>query len=251
MAVLWSRQVGDTHYEIRSAGASRRLYTNGVLHTQFNPRQPVTGSVWDLLLLPAFFHYPSSVRRVLVLGVGGGAVLRQLRAFVDPETLIGVDIERVHLRLARRHFGVTPKVAELVHADARDWLAAYDGPPFDLIIDDLFGHVNGEPVRALPMTVRWARALSARLSRRGILVANFPERRTLRESALATSPAVRRTFATGYTFTTPLYENVVAACLRDVATPAELHDHLAAVPLLDTRRRSCRLRFRVTQWKEA
>ena len=250
MAVLWSRRVGDTLYEVRSAGATRRLYTNGVLHSQFNPKQPVTGSVWDLLMLPAFFTDPARIRRVLVLGVGGGAVLRQLRAFVDPDELMGVDIEKLHLSVARRHFGLTARVATLVHADAREWLEAYDGPPFDMIVDDLFGHVDGEPERAIAMTVSWARALLQHLAPDGILVANFPDARSLGDSALVANPGLRNSFAARYIFTTPMNENAVAAWLRFPATRQRLRERLAAVPVLDANRRSCRLRFRISECKE-
>jgi len=250
VAVLWSRRVGDTLYEVRSAGATRRLYTNGVLHSQYNPKQPVTGSVWDLLMLPAFFTDPARLRRILVLGVGGGAVLRQLRAFVDPEELVGVDIEKVHLSVARRHFGLTPRVATLVHADARQWLEGYAGPPFDMIIDDLFGHVDGEPERAIAMDIGWARMLLSHLAADGILVANFPDRRTLKDSALVANRRLRNGFATRYIFSTPMNENAVAAWLRFPATRQKLRERLSAVPVLDANRRSCRLRFQMNEDKE-
>ena len=55
MALLWSHREKGVLYQVRAAGSSRRLYADGVLHTQFNPRRIVTGSVWDLLWLPVFF----------------------------------------------------------------------------------------------------------------------------------------------------------------------------------------------------
>jgi spermidine synthase len=78
VSLLWERRIGGTLYQVRNAGRTRRLYTNGVFHSQYNPARPVTGSVWDLLLLPAFFYAPGELRRVLVLGVGGGAVIQQM-----------------------------------------------------------------------------------------------------------------------------------------------------------------------------
>lgn len=55
MAIVWSRQLSGVHYEVRSAGNSLRLYTDGVFHSQYNPCRLITGHVWDLLMLPAFF----------------------------------------------------------------------------------------------------------------------------------------------------------------------------------------------------
>ena len=73
MALVYQKQLGNSHYEVRSAGASLRLYSNGVLHSQYNPNTPVGGTIWDLLLLPGFFK-DTPPKRILVLGLGGGAI---------------------------------------------------------------------------------------------------------------------------------------------------------------------------------
>ncbi|MFC6979877.1 hypothetical protein ACFQH7_14350 [Microbulbifer taiwanensis] len=91
---------------MRSHGASVRLYSNGVFHSQWNPRDPLKGSLWELLLLPAFFLPGRQVRSVLLLGVGGGALIRLLQQFVGPEKIVGVDLDATHLRIARKYFGV-------------------------------------------------------------------------------------------------------------------------------------------------
>ena len=66
MAVIWSKTTKDTHFEVRRAGRSVRLYSNGVFHSQYNPANPISGTVWDLLLLPAFFRPTGTIRRALV-----------------------------------------------------------------------------------------------------------------------------------------------------------------------------------------
>ena len=53
MAVLWQQVCGGQRYEVRSAGKSRRMYVDGVLHSQHHSGRAVSGSVWDLLLLGA------------------------------------------------------------------------------------------------------------------------------------------------------------------------------------------------------
>ena len=37
MALLWEKRAAGVHYSVRNAGNTVRLYTNGVLHTQYNP----------------------------------------------------------------------------------------------------------------------------------------------------------------------------------------------------------------------
>ena len=100
MATLWNQTIDGNHYEVRSAGASIRLYRNGVHHSQWNPDRPLCGSVWDLLALPALHRPVGEVERVLVLGFGAGAVARQLRELVAPTTVVGVEMDPVHLTIA-------------------------------------------------------------------------------------------------------------------------------------------------------
>lgn len=242
MAVIWQRRVGDHRYEVRSAGRTRRLYTNGVFHSQYNPAAPVTGGVWDLLTLAAFAD-PASMRRALVLGVGGGAVVRQLRRFLDLE-VTGVELDPVHLDVARRHFGVGPEV-RLEQAEAGRWLDGYDGPPFDLVVDDLFSHEGGEPRRAVTADAGWLHRLARRLAPHGVLAVNFISRREFRACGWHADARLRRRFPAGWTLTTPLHENVVAVFLPRPLPAEVLRRHLEAVPELDPRRRTTRLRYRL------
>ena len=100
MAMLWQRELGGTRYQVRTAGATRRLYTDGVFHSAYNPRQVLTGGVWDLFLVGALLRPPETVQRVLLLGVGAGTALLQFRRVLDPQVLIGVDLDMVLLLVA-------------------------------------------------------------------------------------------------------------------------------------------------------
>ncbi|MFO7593985.1 MAG: hypothetical protein R6X15_08100 [Pseudomonadota bacterium] len=244
MAIIWSRQDGETRYEVRTAGNSCRLYTNGVFHSQYNPNIPVTGNVWDLLMLPAFFA-PEQVQRVLVLGVGGGAVIRQLNHFLRPELIVGVELNPVHLEVAREHFGVEAANVELIEDDAILWARQYHGAKFDLIVDDLFSDNDGEPERAIAADSAWMRLLLKRLSPKGALVINFGAPKELKECAWFGNETLRNKFPAAFRFTTPLYENVIGAFLRRPAEGEVLRRNLAAWPELDTRKKSCRLNYRM------
>lgn len=248
MAVIWQKTEGDTRYEVRSAGNSLRLYTNGVFHSQYNPKQPVTGNVWDLLMLPAFFQ-PQQIRRVLVLGVGGGTVIRQLNHFLKPELIVGVELNPVHLEIARDHFGVAEENVELHEADAIWWLRQYRGERFDLIIEDLFTDSDGEPERVIAADGPWMRRLFKQLTPKGTLVINFGSSRELKASAWFGETALREKFPAAFKLTTPLYENAIGAFLRNPAESSDLRHHLAAWPELDQSRQSCRLNYGLRKMK--
>ncbi len=245
MAVIWRKQVLDgahkTLYEVRRHGHSRRLYTDGVFHSQYNPNCPVSGSVWDLLLLPAFFHSMGSLQRVLVLGVGGGAVIKQLQYFIRPSLIVGVEINPIHLQVARQFFSVKGNDIALIRADAIEWVKHYRGPAFDLIIDDLFFEQDGQPGRAVDVNRSWAEMLLQSLSPSGSIVTNFDTPQAMHDSYWLS----RRNMAGEqlYQFTTPLYLNSVLLLTRQATSRSQFQQNLRCFKELDGRRSSCKLNF--------
>ncbi|MCA0901385.1 methyltransferase domain-containing protein [Microbulbifer agarilyticus] len=231
MAVIWQQQRDGNRYEVRTHGATVRLYTNGVFHTQWNPRDPLKGSLWELLLLPAFFLPPEQVKRVLLLGVGGGALIRLLQTYCSPSQILGVDIDPVHLSVAKRFFEV--RDVELVCADARTAvsdLAAGDGAPFDLVVDDLFGHVDGEAQRAIAADPDWCKAILALVGPAGMVVSNFASRRELLDSGWRT-PLIGAQLAPAsgcWTLEHPEYENCIGVFSRIPLDRKDLKLHAPA-----------------------
>ncbi|WP_455204255.1 spermidine synthase [Kaarinaea lacus] len=243
MAVVWSKTVADVRYEVRTAGQSLRLYTNGVFHSQYNPSNPITSSVWDLLFLPAMFYSAKEIKRVLVLGVGGGAVIQQLLKFTQPEAIVGVEINRVHIDIAKRFFDLKHRRVKLYHHDAIEWLKNYSGPKFDVIIDDLFGESGGEPVRVIDASTTWFNRLSKHLSENGTLVINFVSSKQFKQSAYFKSDNIRSKFNTGFRLSTPATENVIGAFLRKPTTSSELRHNLNAKPELQRALARNKLRY--------
>ena len=245
MALLWSKRTGGTRYEVRAAGNTLRLYTDGVFHSQYNPTNPITGSVWDLLFLPAFFYPPQRIKRVLVLGVGGGAVIRQLQCFVDPDAIVGVELDATHLRLAKKYFGLRSKKITLIQDDALHWVNAYDGEKFDLIIDDVFAEHDGLPVRAVNADLKWYRLLLRHLNPDGVIVSNFISSGEMKQCAYFTAPDLRKQFTSAFRLTTPVTENSVAVFLKIPAQSAELRSNLNAHPLLARALKAHKLRYHI------
>lgn len=245
MAVLWQKVVNGSRYEVRAAGNSRRLYTNGVFHSQYNPRHPLTGGVWDLLMLPAFLLPAGAVRRVLVLGVGGGTVIQQLIHFVKPDVITGIEWDPVHLYVAKRFFGLPPKRVVLHQADAVAWLRRYRGPGFDLIIDDLFIGQNGDPAKAVTANAAWFHTLLRNLRTGGALVSNFVSFRALRDCAYFTHRSIERRFPAAFALRTEYAENAIGAFLRRPGSSALLRTRLQTTPGLDPRLKTGRLRYRI------
>ena len=231
MTVLHRSAVDGRLVEVRGAGRTRRLYVDVVFHSAWNPARPLTGAVWDHLVLPAFLVRGGAARSALVLGVGGGAALRMLDALVAPERLVGVEIDAALLRLARRWFGLDACGAELVAGDAREWVARHGGERFDLVVDDLFGEVDGEPVRPPGMDdAAWWRRVVRLVAPGGVLVVNFVAQEDLVASPLCQDVALRRRFPAAVRFSCPGYDNAAAAFLPEILPPRALRRRLTAHP---------------------
>lgn len=229
MAVIWQQQTGSGHYEVRSAGNSRRLYKDGVFHSQWNETRPLSNGVWDLLFLPSLFREPQTIKRVLVLGVGGGAVINTFATLLRPQEIVGVELDSVHIKIAQEHFLLPHMPVKLHQADATEWVQGYRGEKFDVVIEDLFTERESEPVKAVVCNAGWFRKLRKLLRPGGVLVINFEGPEQMRDAGsaycdtLGSQPDIR------YQFTQPTYGNSVCAFLDERGSPAKLRQRLSVV----------------------
>lgn len=177
MAVLWQHQDQDHFYEVRSAGKSIRLYLDGVLHSQHNPHQFFSGSVWDLLGLACLSVPPrQEPMKVLVLGVGGGAIFHQILKLFPNAAITGVELSKRNIEIGLRFFDLNKPGIRIQQGDGRRFVEAYQDTPFDLIIDDMFSNQEGDPVRVAELTLKWFRQLRACLHPSGTIALNFADR---------------------------------------------------------------------------
>ena len=246
MAVLWKKSTPGGLLEVRSAGHTRRLYADGVLHTQYNPNAPLTGDIWDSLSLSPGFAPRHHVQRVLVLGVGGGAALRHLQRYFTPELIVGVELDPIRISLAKRFFGLKRKGIELVCANAVEWLLAYSGEPFDLIIDDIFGQAHGSPIRFIPLHASWTKTLCAALHPRGILAVNTITPHELAQTALVCEQQYRRRFQRGFRFVHPQSENAIGVFSPFSTTQREFRSTVQSLEGLHTARARKLMQFRIS-----
>jgi threonine dehydrogenase-like Zn-dependent dehydrogenase len=245
MVLLWSHREKGVVYQVRAAGSSRRLYTDGVLHTQFNPRRIVTGSVWDLLWLPVFFSAAPRVERVLLLGAGAGAVIRQLDALFQPKEIVAVENDPIHLRVAREFFGVTRQMSVIQQADAVEFVQRYHGGRFDLIIDDLFVARGSVARRAKSCDSHWMKQLVRHLRKSGVLCVNFSDRKEYLTAPFSDWFGPGRRFGSAFEFRSPNIDNVIAAMLPGQVDIASLRAHLHATPILAGLLKAGHLRYQV------
>jgi len=181
MSIRWSFENKNACYRVTQAGNAIRLYRNNVLHSQWNPNNPVSGKLWDLFLISAL-GTKKNLSRVLVLGVGGGSVINLIHCYYPDAEIEAVDFDKIHLKVARKYFKVNTKKCELVYADAEEWLRKYRGKKYDLIIDDVFNEIDNIPYRSIEGKKNWAKMLLKNLKHKGILVFNFADKKEWNKS---------------------------------------------------------------------
>ncbi len=213
MAVIWQASRKGVHYEVRRAGASVRLYTDGVFHSQWNPQRPLAGHLWDLLFLPALFSVKApKLDRILVLGVGGGAVINAFCEMLSVNHIDGVDLDPLHLRIAKRFFVQSRNNVALLEDDAQRYVEQANKVKYDVIVEDLFCGALDDPsdaVRLIAVDKAWLNALNKRLTDHGVLAINFENEAQMRG---ALRPKVYRSagFHQRVFFRHNRYENVIA-----------------------------------------
>jgi spermidine synthase len=128
---------GRPRVEIRRVSGGLELRIDGTQASVHRPGGALTGVVWWALASPVLLLPRTRPRRVLLLGLAAGSVGRAVRA-LDPEAeIVGVELDREVVRLARRHFDLDRLGIELVLGDALDYLRR-ERRRFDLIVEDLF-----------------------------------------------------------------------------------------------------------------
>lgn len=225
--ILYSQTRHGVKYEVRKAGGSIRLYTDGAFHSQWNAARPFSGHLWDLLFLPVFFatssrHFPSA----LILGVGGGTVINLFKTFFDVQQLVAVDLDKTHISLAKKYFIENKKGVEFVCDDALNYVRN-SREKFDFVLEDLFcsSEDKSEAIRAVEVDETWLTQLHDRLTPQGILVFNFESSQQLRAS-LPKSRLDRVGFKQVYELKSPRYENAVGICLQAEVSKSQLESQL-------------------------
>lgn len=219
MAIIWQKKCDGCHYEVRAAGNSIRLYTDGIFHTQWNPCRPLAGHLWDLLFLPSLYHakFPN-LKRCLLLGLGGGAVVNMLNRFCQVGEIDAVDLDKTHLFVAKKYFVEQKKNVSFIQGDARKYVESCSVAQYDYLVEDLFcgsSSDKSDAVRAFDMDKAWLSQLSSMLSDQGILVTNFENLSQLKKS-LNKKRVHDAGFSARAYMQHPGYENGIGVCFKGV-----------------------------------
>jgi len=166
--------------------------------------------------------YPQHVKRVLILGLGGGAMSTYLGRFL-PETIIDtVELDPGVIDTARKFFGVR-ETSELhfIESDGRVFLNRHK-EPYDIIVVDAF---NGSSIPFHMMTKEFYSLVRERLAPGGVAGFNIIPGTKLYDSTLIT---LKNTFDRIDLYRAGGAFNVVVMAPRDPVDDGEVLKQKAA-----------------------
>jgi len=168
----------------------------GATHATWHPTRLMTGHAWDAITAATLLH-PGSITSLLMLGLGGGTVLRQLRHFLPEIEITAVEIDGEMIRLAQEYMELDKLNIQVVHADAFDFLAQ-PSDSYDIVIDDLYRCGEQDVERPANVDNDLLENHSHHLKEGGSLVMNFVVsrghhlmHRTARKAFTSHYPSVR------------------------------------------------------------
>lgn len=100
---------------------------------------PFIERLWGDALRMLHLTTVSQMKRILVLGVAGGTVMRLLRERYPHAAITGVDIDDAMINIGKKYFGLNGMESfTCVVDDAKHYVSTYKGALFDCVVIDLF-----------------------------------------------------------------------------------------------------------------
>jgi spermidine synthase len=208
---------------VRRVRGGLELRIDGTLASVHRPGHALTGVVWWALASPVLLLPRNRPRRVLLLGLAAGSVGRAVRALDPDAEIVGVELDREVVRLARQHFDLDRLRVELVIGDALEYLR-HEQRRFDLIVEDLFVGPSRSVHKPEWLLGEGYRLIRRRLRRGGYVVSN-----TIHEMPDVVR-AMRPVGGRIVSLDVRGHWNRVTVCGRDLLPPRAVRRALAARP---------------------
>lgn len=173
--VLYEKQSPYTFITVKEDGDGRRSLLfdqTGALQSVVRPGRPLDLELPYTRVSMAGLAFVPEPKRILVIGLGGGAMPMFLRAVVPGAHIDVVDIDPDVVDVAKRFFGFREDDHLRAHvADGRRFVETA-GAPYDLVFLDAYGP---DSIPEHLATVEFLTAVRARLAKGGAVVGNIWE----------------------------------------------------------------------------
>jgi spermidine synthase len=216
---------------VRVTRTGRRIDMDvaGATFATWHPTHLLTGYSWDAVTAGCLLHPTGSPKTILMLGLAGGTVARQLRQLLPEAAITAVEIDPGLVRLARRHMQLDELDIEILIADAYAYIARSDRA-YDVVIDDIYLTGPDDVERPQAVKGRTLERLCEVTRPDGVLVANMITDGAHQRHFLTASQAFADTFPRVANIEAPRGFNTILVGGRSLQDPLRLADSTDAFP---------------------
>lgn len=110
------------------------------IHSVYNPKDLLTGGVWDYFLVAPYFANnlkPSEIKSMALIGSAAGTIAKQYTKFYGPIWIDGAEIDPEIVAVGRQYFAMTDPNFHVHVQDGRYWLRNADRS-YDVIAVDAY-----------------------------------------------------------------------------------------------------------------
>ncbi len=141
--LITERESVYNYIQVVKVGDETQLILNeGVgIHSIYNPNSILTGGPWDYFMIAPYFNNPpftqNQVRKVAIIGLGGGTAVREFTAAYGPIPIDGVEIDNTIVNMGREYFHMNEPNLHVVLQDGRYFLQT-SSQKFDVVAIDAY-----------------------------------------------------------------------------------------------------------------
>ena len=97
---------------------------------------PIVEGLWKEAI-KSIKYQVLSIKKILVLGVGGGSVIKVLHQYFPQAKVTGIEIDPKMIEVGRKYFNLDKYQANIIHSDAFTFVEHLKQEKYDLIIVDI------------------------------------------------------------------------------------------------------------------
>jgi len=204
-----------------------RLLGSEGAFSYYHPKHVFTGFSWDALSAAGLLT-SKPIGDVVVLGLGGGTCARQCRALYPDAHIVGIEVDKNILALARREFHLDPLDLEVI-LDSGQHFMRTTRRRFDLIIDDMWPEEPFKP-KVIMAERTWIETIQTRLRTGGVYTINLYDRDEHSEEMANVYSIVRRRFANVLEVRPPHGQTTTIAASDSSLSPRFARSRVASFP---------------------
>jgi predicted membrane-bound spermidine synthase len=141
--LITERESVYNYIQVVKVGDETQLILNeGVgIHSIYNPNSILTQGPWDYFMIAPYFNNPpftqNQVRKVAIIGLGGGTAVGEFTAAYGPIPIDGVEIDSTIVNMGRQYCHMNEPNLHVVLQDGRYYLQT-SSQKFDVVAIDAY-----------------------------------------------------------------------------------------------------------------